>query len=124
MDSISTSARVSSNTFIKTRPVNGERYGKEKTRGKAGVLSIPIALHPFHQGTDDSGLVLTEPPNRRGLNSPLRFRRKLPGPFHPRSEVHRNRSQATDGRRASTREFRITYIARLCAVGEIMSMLR
>jgi hypothetical protein len=46
-----------------------------------GVSSIPIALHPPHQGADDSGLVLTEPPNRNGLNSPLRFRRNLPAPF-------------------------------------------
>jgi hypothetical protein len=39
-----------------------EHYQREKRR-QAGEVSLPIALHPFLE-TDDSGKVLTLPPNR------------------------------------------------------------
>src|SRR5712692_5151868 len=58
-----------------------ERSGKGKTRSDLpGVSSIPIALHPSFLHTDDSGQVLTVPPNRHGSNFPCRFRRKLTRP--------------------------------------------
>src|SRR5205814_9764511 len=80
MDSMSTSARVSSNTFIIA--LEGAQRERKRRGEIAGVSSIPIALHPSFLKTDDSGQVLAWPPNRRGSNFPCRFRREFaPAPL-------------------------------------------
>ena len=63
MDSISTSARVSSNDVHNDFPeLYGGRTEGENARGTYGVLAPDSA--PPVSGTGDSGRVLTLPPNR------------------------------------------------------------
>src|SRR4051812_34138097 len=70
MDSISTSARVSSKTVI-SKMDGREHYKKGKTR-KTGEVSLPDSAPPV-QGTGDSGQVLALPPNRTATASRASF---------------------------------------------------
>jgi hypothetical protein len=78
----------------------------EEGRTRGQLACFPVALHPISslKDPDDSGQVLTWPPNRAG--------RKLPqpisadddaNPFHQRSEIPGTAQPATNGLRASTR---------------------
>src|SRR5258708_2868385 len=85
MDSISTSARVSSNTFINVRNQALDRRGKYgRPRGRKTHSTSDSA--PPVPITDDSEADLTAPPNRISDEPPRRFRRQAP--FSRASEAH------------------------------------
>src|SRR5258708_17901080 len=78
-DSMSTSARVSSNKSMGAFWNGTKEKGRtEETRG----CHSSIALHPHNFTTDDSGQVLALAPNRPGLHLPRPLRRiTTPAPF-------------------------------------------